>query len=142
MCFRCYSNLKFPLTYNGKSENWHLLPFHCRDFDKTFSEMFVEWSPTKHLLFDQTAQFDWLSRKPKGYIKKEYTYINQLLRSYMGYKAEILIALVSKKTSIFYCCCMSTFVTFATQSFHRLTMGKMKIGFNGSLIAGIFYGFY
>ena len=20
MCFRCYSNLKFPLTYNGKSE--------------------------------------------------------------------------------------------------------------------------
>ena len=21
MCFRCYDNLKFPLTYNGKSEN-------------------------------------------------------------------------------------------------------------------------
>ena len=30
MYFRCYGNLKFPLTYNGKSENWHLLLSHCR----------------------------------------------------------------------------------------------------------------
>ena len=60
MCFRCYGNLKFPLTYNGKSENWHLLLTHCRDFDKSFSEMFVEWSSTKRLLFDHTSQFGWL----------------------------------------------------------------------------------
>ena len=25
MRFRCYGNLKFPLTYNGESENWPLL---------------------------------------------------------------------------------------------------------------------
>ena len=24
LCFRCYGNLKFPFTYNGQSENWHL----------------------------------------------------------------------------------------------------------------------
>ena len=51
MYFRCYGNLKFPLTYNGKSENWYLLLSHCSDFDQKFSEMFVEWSSAKHLLF-------------------------------------------------------------------------------------------
>ena len=40
---------KFPLTYNGKSENWHLLISHCRYFDKSFSEIFVEWSSAKPL---------------------------------------------------------------------------------------------
>ena len=41
MYFCCYGNLNFPLTYNGKSENWHLLRFHCRYFDKSFLEMFI-----------------------------------------------------------------------------------------------------
>ena len=49
MCFRCYGNLKFPLTYNGKIENWHLLLSHRRYFDKSFSEIFVEWSSTKYV---------------------------------------------------------------------------------------------
>ena len=39
MYFRCYGNLKFPLTYNGKSENWLLLLSHCRYFDKPFTDM-------------------------------------------------------------------------------------------------------
>ena len=26
----------------GKIEKWHLLPSHCRYFDKTFIEMFLE----------------------------------------------------------------------------------------------------
>ena len=30
----------FPLTYNGKRENWPLLLSHCRYFDKSFTEMF------------------------------------------------------------------------------------------------------
>ena len=42
MYFRCYGNLNFPLTYNGKSENWALLLAHCRYFDKMFTEMFPE----------------------------------------------------------------------------------------------------
>ena len=40
-----YSNrmttLKFPLTYDGKSESWHLLLSHCRYFDASFTEMFL-----------------------------------------------------------------------------------------------------
>ena len=32
----------------GKHENWHLLLSHCRYFDKSFTEMFLEWSSTKH----------------------------------------------------------------------------------------------
>ena len=42
MYFRCYGNLKFPSTYKGKSENLHLLLSHCRDFERSFSEMFIE----------------------------------------------------------------------------------------------------
>ena len=34
--FGCYGNLKFPLTCNGKSENWDLLLSHCRYFDESF----------------------------------------------------------------------------------------------------------
>ena len=44
----CYGNLQLPLTYNWKNENWHLLLYQCRYFDKTFTEMFLEWSSTKH----------------------------------------------------------------------------------------------
>ena len=39
--FGCFGNLKFPLTYMGKIEK-HLLLCHCRYFDKTFTEMFLE----------------------------------------------------------------------------------------------------
>ena len=35
--FHCYGNLNFPLTYNGKSGNWHLFLFYCRYFDKSFT---------------------------------------------------------------------------------------------------------
>ena len=40
--FRCYGNLKFPYTYNGKSANWHLFLCYCRYFEITFTEMFLE----------------------------------------------------------------------------------------------------
>ena len=41
-CFRCYYNLKLPLTHNGKLENWHLLLSHCGYFDNSFlSEIFL-----------------------------------------------------------------------------------------------------
>ena len=42
MWFRCYGNLKFPQTYNGKSGNWHLFLCYCRYFDKSFTAMFLE----------------------------------------------------------------------------------------------------
>ena len=56
-------NLNFPLTYNGKSENGHLLLSHCRYFDKSFTEMFLEYSFTN---FVQIGEFDWLPWQPKG----------------------------------------------------------------------------
>ena len=41
-CMAVVKNLKFPLTYNGKSEHLDLLLSHCWYFDKSFAEMFVE----------------------------------------------------------------------------------------------------
>ena len=38
ICFHCYDNLKFPLTYNGKNETCHSLLSLCRYFDKSFTE--------------------------------------------------------------------------------------------------------
>ena len=38
MCFRCYGNLKFPLTCNGKNENWHSLLSRCIYFGKKFQK--------------------------------------------------------------------------------------------------------
>ena len=61
----CYGNLKFPLNYNGKRENWDLLLSHCRYFDKSSAEMFVEWSSAKYIILDQICQFDWLPWQPK-----------------------------------------------------------------------------
>ena len=51
---------KFPWTYNGKSENMPLLLSHCRYFDKSFTEMFLRVVFTKHIIFVQSSEFDWL----------------------------------------------------------------------------------
>ena len=58
--------LNFHRFINRKNENWHLLLVHCRYFDESFLEMFDEWSSTKHILFVQTSQFDWLLWQPKA----------------------------------------------------------------------------
>ena len=41
----CYGNLKFPLTYNEKSESWSLLLSHCRYFDRTFDKCLLSNPP-------------------------------------------------------------------------------------------------
>ena len=46
---------KFPYTYNWKSGNWHLFLCYCRYFDKSFTEMFLEWSSTDHMNFVQNT---------------------------------------------------------------------------------------
>ena len=60
MYFRCYINLMFPLTYNGKSD----IAISLQIFWQTFSEMFIEWSSKCIILF--LLQFDWLSWQLKG----------------------------------------------------------------------------
>ena len=42
MGFRRFGNLKFPYTFNGKSESRPLFVSHCRYFDKSFTKMFIE----------------------------------------------------------------------------------------------------
>ena len=41
LCFRCYGNLKFPLTYNGKSDKWPILLSHCRYQDSKIATPFI-----------------------------------------------------------------------------------------------------
>ena len=45
-----------------------------------------EWSYTKHILFVQTSQFDWLSWQPGKMLNLRKICKNQLIRSYMGIK--------------------------------------------------------
>ena len=43
-CCRCscvFIAMAAPFTYNGKSENWHLLLSHCKYFDKSLTEKFL-----------------------------------------------------------------------------------------------------
>ena len=61
---------------------------HCRYFDKTFAERFVEWSSTKHIILDQTSQFDWVVMATEMFICEIVFKKNQLLRTYKGGNAE------------------------------------------------------
>ena len=58
-------------------------------FYKTFTEKFLEWFSTKHIIFVIISSFDWLPWKPIGKIC-EKIFQNQLLRSCVGDKAETL----------------------------------------------------
>ena len=49
-----------------KNENWRLLRRNRQYFDKSFSEMFLEWSSTNHMHFVQISDFDWLPWQPKS----------------------------------------------------------------------------
>ena len=73
--------LKFPYTctYNGTSGNWHLFLCYCRYFDKSFTEMFLEYQPYEFC----PNCWIWL-------VAKQQTFKNLLLRSHMGDEAETL----------------------------------------------------
>ena len=127
------------LTYNGKNENRHLLLSHCRYFGKSFTEMFLKQSSTKHIIFVDTSHFDWLSWQPKGWNCKKYSKINSS-KAIWGIKLKLcrIVHNISLyENIIFYCRCLSTLVAMATLIFHGLKMGKMKIGIYCYLIADI-----
>ena len=72
ICFRCHDNLKFPLTYDEKSENLPLFLSHCKYFDKKKkkkkkkkTEMFLELPSTKCIIFVKSFAFDWLPWQSK-----------------------------------------------------------------------------
>ena len=54
------ATLNFPRLIMGKL-NIGIYCYFIADILTIFLEMFVEWSSTKHILFVQTSQFDWLS---------------------------------------------------------------------------------
>ena len=85
--------------------------------------MCLEWSSTNHMNFVQTAEFDWLPCKKK-------IFKNLLLRSHKGDEAECrnVHNISLYKNYVFYCRCTCTFVAMATYNFHRLIMGKVKVG--------------
>ena len=39
----------------GKIEKWHFLPSHCKYFDKTFTEIFLEYSSISHIIFAHSS---------------------------------------------------------------------------------------
>ena len=73
----------------GKNENWHLLLIHCRYFDESFLEMFVEWSSTKHIGPLPNLSIRLVVMATKMLNLQKILKI-KLLRSYMGDKGETL----------------------------------------------------
>ena len=59
-------------------------------FDKSFIEMFVELSFTKHIILVKTSRLVAIATETLNFQKKKKILKNQLLRSYMGDKAETL----------------------------------------------------
>ena len=64
-------------------------------FYKTLTEMFLEWSSTKHTFFVIASYFDWLPWQPTDKIC-EKIFKNQLLSSCLGDKAETLFLTFTK----------------------------------------------
>ena len=102
----------------GKHENWHLLLSHCRYFDKSFTEMFLEWSSTKHTFFVVISLVGY-----HGNQKAKFANCfpqSQLLRRCLGGKKLELCSIVSNNSLyknlvfFFYCRCSSTLVAMAT----------------------------
>ena len=100
-CAYVSMTIKFPLTYNGKSKSRPLLLSHCRYFDKSFTEMFLEYQIYE---FCQNCWI-WLvamaTESINSWKKKEK---NHLLRSHNGDETEtveIFITLASTKNMFF-----------------------------------------
>ena len=128
--FGCNGNLKFTLTYNGKSENLDLLLYHCRYFDKVLqkcswsSPLQTIWILSKSLILigchgNLNARFS------KKILK------NLLIRSHKGDEAETfhkcLCYYPLHKLCVLLLLRMS-FFAMATLSFHRFIMEKVKVG--------------
>ena len=62
MYYHCYGNLKFPLAYYEKSES---RPYLLSLQIFFFTEMFLEYSSTKPIIFVQFSEFNWLPWQPK-----------------------------------------------------------------------------
>ena len=113
MCFRCYSNLEFPYTYNGKSGNWHLFLYYCRHFDKSFTEVFYqphEFCPN-HWFWLVAMATERIIFREKKYSKIFYS------STIWGMKLKLCIHVHDISLYInyvLYCCCPCAFIAMAT----------------------------
>ena len=136
MYFGCYGNLKFPLTCNGKNENWHdLLLSYCRYFGEKNQKYLNQTynfspNPTVSLVVMATGRLNLL---------KIFERINssEFLRAIkLKLFRNVHSTYISLYKNIFYCRCLSLWLLWQF-SFHRLLMGKIKFGFNCGLVVGI-----
>ena len=77
---------------------------------KKNTEMFIEWSSTKHTIFVVTSLFDWLPWQPKGKIyEKNIEKINSS-EAVLGIKLKLcrIVSNISIYKNYFYCRCSST----------------------------------
>ena len=83
-----------------------LLLFHCQYFGKKFSEMFTEWSSTKHVIFVQTPQFHWLAWQLRLNLLKICKTINssEAIRV-LKLKIFKTVHSISRYKNIVCCCC-------------------------------------
>ena len=78
----------------GKIEKWQFFLSHCRYFDKTASEMFLEWSSTRQMTAAEPrfliVAMATKSKKKKKKNNRKNILRNHLLRNHMEHRAEIL----------------------------------------------------
>ena len=89
--------------------------------------------------FVQTTKFDWLPWQPKSKFTKKYSK-NFFSEAIKGMKLKLcrnVHSISLYKNYIFYCHCLCAFIAMATYSFHRLKMGKVKVGLYFHLTADI-----
>ena len=69
--------LQRKVSIDLKWEKWKLwlIAISLRYSDSSFAERFVEWASTKHIILDQTSQFDWLPTEMLNSKENIYIYI-------------------------------------------------------------------
>ena len=90
---------------------------HCRYFDKTFTEMFLEWSSIKQMIFLPSAHFNWLPLQPKcrKYKKISLKIISPETIWNIGLiLCRNILCIIFYKFCVFYCYCSKALVAMVT----------------------------
>ena len=123
------ATLNFHGLINGKYENLCLLLFHCRYFDESLMSgplpnIYYLYKPLDLIGCHGNQKAEFVKNIKKSTQKLSGSCRN--VHSISFYKSIVFIAVA-----------YALWLLWQLKSFHRLIMGKMKIGFNCCLIAGI-----
>ena len=103
----------------GKNENWYLLLFHCRYFDKSFLEMVVECPLPNIYFFSKPLNLISCHGNQKAKFSKKYLTLNSS-EAILGIKLKLcrnIHSISLYKSIVFYCCCLCTLIAMATYEF-------------------------